>query len=89
MLRVSEVYEKQVRTIYILLDRDALKDSIKMIDDFMKNGINVYFVNLEEEDPSDLGFYKTINLVKKTKQTSFSDLMRMRLNGKKRKYMEI
>ena len=46
-------------------------------------------INLEEEDPSDLGFYKTINLVKKTKQTSFSDLMRMRLNGKKRKYMEI
>ena len=86
---MKKIYEKQVRTIYILLDRDALKDSIKMIDDFMKNGINVYFVNLEEEDPSDLGFYKTINLVKKTKQTSFSDLMRMRLNGKKRKYMEI
>ena len=86
---MKKIYEKCVSTIYILLDRDALKDSIKMIDDFMKNGINVYFVNLEEGDPSDYGFEKTINLIKKTNQTSFSDLMRMRLNGKKRKYMEI
>ena len=86
---MKKIYEKQVKSIYILLDRDAIKDSIKMIDDFMKNGINVYFVNLEEGDPSDIGFEKTINLIKETKQTSFSDLIGMRLNGKKRKYMEI
>ena len=86
---MKKIYEKCVKSIYILLDRDAIKDSIKMIDDFMKNGINVYFVNLEEGDPSDVGFKKTINLIKETKRTSFSDLMRMRLNGKKRKYMEI
>ena len=86
---MKKIYEKQVKSIYILLDRDAIKDSIKMVDDFMKNGIDVYFVNLVEGDPSDVGFEKTINLIKETKQTSFSDLMRMRLNGKKRKYMEI
>ena len=86
---MKKIYEKQVKSIYILLDRDAIKDSIKMIDDFMKNGIGVYFVNIKEGDPSDIGFIKTINLIKETKQTSFSDLMRMRLDGKKRKYMEI
>ena len=64
-------------------------DSIKMTDSLMKNGINVYYVNLSEEDPSDMGFKKVINLIKKTKQTSFSDLMRMKLNGKTKKYMEI
>ena len=84
-----KIYEKNVNSIYILLDRDAINDSIKMIDDFMKNGIDVYFVKLTDEDPSDMGFKTTINLIKETKQTSFSDLMRMRLNGKQRKYMEI
>ena len=88
-LLMKKIYEKCTNTIYILLDRDAMKDSIKMIDGFMKNGINVYFVNLEDDDPSDMGFYKTINLIKDTKLTSFSDLVRMRLNGKKRQYMEI
>jgi len=88
-LLMKKIYEKRVKSIYILLDRDAMKDSIKMIDAFMKNGIDVYFVNLKEGDPSDVGFEKTINLIKEAKQTSFSDLMRMRLNGKKRKYLEI
>ena len=86
---MKKIYEKCVKSIYILLDRDAIKDSIKMIDGFMKNGIDVYFVNLKEGDPSDIGFEKTINLIKETKQTSFSDLIGMKLNGKKRKYMEI
>ena len=88
-LLMKKIYEKRVKSIYILLDRDAMKDSIKMVERFMKNGIDVYFVNLEEGDPSDVGFEKTINLIKETKQTSFSDLMGMKLNGKKRKYMEI
>ena len=71
------------------LDSDAIMDSIKITDDLMKNGINVYYVNLSDEDPSDMGFRKVINRIKETKQTSFSDLMRMRLNGKTKRYMEI
>ena len=86
---MKKIYEKQVKQIYILLDSDAIKDSIKLTDDLMKNGINVYFVSLSEEDPSDMGFKKVINLIKETKQTSFSDLMRMKLNGKTKKYLEI
>ena len=85
----KKIYEKKVKEIYILLDRDAISDAIRITDDLMKNGINVYFVGLSEEDPSDMGFEKVINLIKETKQTSFSDLMRMRLNGKTRKYLEI
>ena len=85
----KKIYEKKVKEIYILLDRDAISDAIKITDDLMKNGINVYFVSLSEEDPSDMGFKKVINLIKETKQTSFSDLMRMKLNGKTRKYLEI
>lgn len=85
----KKIYEKKVKEIYILLDKDAISDAIKITDDLMKNGINVYFVSLSEEDPSDMGFKKVINLIKDTKQTSFSDLMRMKLNGKTRKYLEI
>ncbi len=85
----KKIYEKKVKKIYILLDKDAISDAIKITDDLMKNGIDVYFVSLSEEDPSDMGFKKVINLIKETKQTSFSDLMRMRLNGKTRKYLEI
>ena len=47
----------------------------------MNHNIDVYFVKLTEKDPSDLGFEKV--------KTKFSDLMRMRLNGRTKKYMEI
>ena len=36
---MKKIYEKQVKQIYILLDSDAIMDSIKMTDSLMKNGI--------------------------------------------------
>ena len=57
--------------------------------DFMNHNIDVYFVNLPEKDPSDLGFEKVTELLKETNKMKFSDLMRYKLNGKSKRYMEI
>ena len=46
-------------------------------------------MKLEEKDPNDIGFEKLLYLIKRTKTTRFSDLMRMKLNGKRKQYMEI
>ena len=86
---MKKIYEKQIKTIYILLDSDAYWDSIKMTDVLMRNGINVQLVRLNDDDPSDMGFTKVTNLIKKSNKTSFSDLVRMKLNGKTKKYLEI
>ena len=84
-----KIIEKKVKQIYISLDRDAFQDSLKMVEDFMKNDIDVYFVNLPEKDPSDLGFEKVIPLLKETEKMKFSDLMRYKLNGKPKKSINI
>ena len=84
-----KIIEKKVKTIYISLDTDAIGDAMKMIENFMNHNIDVYFVKLTEKDPSDLGFEKVTKLLKETNKTKFSDLMRMRLNGRTKKYMEI
>ena len=60
-----------------------------IVENFMNHNIDVYFVKLTEKDPSDLGFEKVTKLLKETNKTKFSDLMRMRLNGRTKKYMEI
>ena len=86
---MKKIYEKQIKTIYILLDSDAYWDSIKMTDVLMRNGIDVQLVRLNDDDPSDMGFTKVTNLIKKSNKTSFSDLVRMKLNGKTKKYLEI
>ena len=84
-----KIIEKKVKHIYISLDRDAFQDSLKMVEDFMKNDIDVYFVNLPEKDPSDLGFDNVIPLLKETEKMKFSDLMRYKLNGKVKKSINI
>ena len=84
-----KIIKKKVKQVYISLDRDAILDSIKMVEDFMKNDIDVYFVNLPEKDPSDLGFKKVIPLLKETEKMKFSDLMRYKLNGKPKKSINI
>ena len=84
-----KIIEKKVKTIYISLDTDAISDAMKMVEDFMNHNIDVYFVKLTEKDPSDLGFKKVTELIKETDKMKFSDLMRMRLNGKTKRYMEI
>ena len=84
-----KIIEKKVKQVYISLDKDAILDSIKMVEDFMKNDIDVYFVNLPEKDPSDLGFEKVIPLLKETEKMKFSDLMRYKLNGKVKKSINI
>ena len=84
-----KIIEKKVKQVYISLDRDAILDSIKMVEDFMKNDIDVYFVNLPEKDPSDLGFENVIPLLKETEKMKFSDLMRYKLNGKPKKSINI
>ena len=84
-----KIIEKKVKSIYISLDTDAIGDAMKMIENFMNHNIDVYFVKLTEKDPSDLGFEKVTELLKKTDKMKFSDLMRMKLNGKTKRYMEI
>jgi hypothetical protein len=44
---------------------------------------------LNEKDPSEIGFENLLYLINKTTKTKFSDLMRLKLNGKTKKYMEI
>ena len=84
----KKIYEKKVTDIYIALDKDALTDSVKIMEEFMKNGITVYLIKSTKKDPSDIGFYKFIELTRETKQFKFSDLIKLKLNGNTKRYME-
>ena len=78
---VKRLVEKQVKKIYVALDEDAKKDAIKLSKFLMDYGIETYLLNLEEKDPSELGFSGFWKILKKSKQTKFSDLIKERLYG--------
>jgi len=50
------IIERGVQEIYICLDMDARKQALETADYFMANGLDVYFVDLPNSDPSELGF---------------------------------
>jgi DNA primase len=76
----KRLIEKKVKDIYVCLDKDAQKQALAVAEEFMNEGIVVYFVNLEEKDPNEIGFEKMVHIIKNTKPLSFSDLIKYRLN---------
>jgi len=85
----KKIIESRVKTIYLALDNDAVVDATKISEHFINNGIKVKMMRFEEKDPSETGFKSLLYLISRTKQTRFSDLMRLKLNGKTKKHMEI
>jgi len=85
----KKIIDCRVKTIYLALDNDAIAAAIKISDYFINNGIKVKLMKFEEKDPSETGFESLLYLINRTKQTKFSDLMRLKLNDKTKKHMEI
>jgi len=85
----EKIIENRVRHIYIALDNDAFKDSLKIISDFIDMGIDVNFINLNVSDPSELGYDKMISKIDTSKEMNFKNLMELKLYGNKQKHMEI
>ena len=47
----------------------------------MDYGIETYLLNMKDKAPSELGFTKFWEIVKETKQSKFSDIIKGRLYG--------
>ena len=85
----KKIIESRVKNIYLALDNDAIVDATKISEYFINNGIKVKMMKFEEKDPRETGFENLLHLINKTTKTNFSDLMRLKLNGKTKKRMEI
>jgi len=85
----KKIIESRVKVIYLALDNDAIDDAIKISDNFINNGVDVRMIKFKEKDPSETGFESLLYLINKTTKTKFSDLMRLKLNGKTKRHMEI
>ena len=69
----------KVDKIYIALDKDAMKQSIRHAKDLLDAGKEVYMVNLEDKDPSQMGFKAFTQLISKTKPLTLSSFMEYKL----------
>ena len=54
---LKKIVTSKVKEIYIALDRDALKKAVKFCEQFISMGKKVYLVDMDEKDPSEMGFH--------------------------------
>ena len=72
---MMKLVETNVKTVYVALDRDAPKDALKYAEELLNLGKDVYLVDLDDKDPSEMGFDKFTSLVHKAEQLTLSELI--------------
>jgi hypothetical protein len=72
---MMKLVESEVKTVYLALDKDALKEALDYSQTLLNHGKEVYLIELEGKDPSDIGFVDMTKLLHKAKPLSFSDLL--------------
>jgi hypothetical protein len=78
---VMRLIEKRVKKIYVALDEDAKKDAVKLSKFLMDNGIETYLLDMNDKDPSEIGYKNFWKMIEDTKQTKFSDIIKGKLYG--------
>jgi DNA primase len=77
---MKKIVTSVVDKIYIALDRDAIKQALKFCEKLMAEGKEVYLVDLQDKDPSEMGFKNFTKLIQKTVPLTYYNLMEHKLS---------
>ena len=77
---LKRIVQSTVKKIYIALDTDAIKQALKHCEYLLNQGKEVYLVELDGKDPSDLGFSYFTKLIQNTEPISQYDLMEKKIS---------
>ena len=77
---MKRIVTSQVDKIYIALDRDAMKQALRFCEMLLAEGKEVYLIDLQDKDPSEMGFENFTKLVQTTVPLTYYDLMERKLS---------
>jgi DNA primase len=77
---MKRLVESKVQKIYIALDNDAVKQALGFCEQLLDIGKEVYLVELEGKDPSDMGFENFTKLVQTVSPLTQYKLMEKKLS---------
>jgi len=76
---MKKIIKSNVEKIYLALDEDALKDAFNHAETFMSYGKKVYLIEMEDKDPSELGFKTFTKLLHNAVELTTSVLIKKRM----------
>ena len=77
---MKKIVTSLVDKIYIALDRDAIKQALRFCEKLLAEGKEVYLVDMQDKDPSEMGFENFTKLIQKTVPLTYYDLMEQKLS---------
>ncbi len=76
---MKKIVSSKVEKIYIALDSDAIKSALKFCERFMNEGKEVHLLEMDDKDPSELGFINFTKLIQKSTPLTLSGLLAKKL----------
>jgi hypothetical protein len=76
---MKKIVMSSVEKIYIALDKDAQKQALDFCEKLMQEGKEVYLVDMQDKDPSEMGFENFTKLIQETYPLTFSGLLEKKL----------
>lgn len=76
---MKKIVMSSVEKIYIALDRDAQKQALDFCEKLIQEGKEVYLVDMQDKDPSEMGFDNFTKLIQETYPLTFSGLLEKKL----------
>ena len=74
-----KLLQPEVKTIYLALDEDAIMESIDHAQKLLDFGKEVYLIQLQGKDPSEIGFEKITQYLQNAKPLSASSLLMLKM----------
>lgn len=76
---LKKLITSKVNDIYIALDKDAFKKALQYCEQFLKLGKRVYLVELDEKDPSEMGFKAFTRHIQTAQELDLTTLMQYKM----------
>ena len=77
----TKMIEKQIKQVNIALDKDAINDALEICQYLIGNGIEVRLVEMDDKDPSELGFNNITQRICNSIPLTSSQLMQRKILG--------
>ena len=75
----KELVRSKVKQIYLALDQDAINDSLKYAKELMAYGKEIFLLELQDKDPSEIGFTQMTHILQNAKPLTFQGLVEKKI----------
>lgn len=77
---LKKLVDSRVKDIYIALDKDAFKKALEFTEKFLKMGKRVYLIQIQDKDPSEMGFVHFTQSIQQAEEVTLTKLLQYKLS---------